>query len=424
MSHSNNWFSNRIWTDKPVYGDSPIGNLEVFMVSNMLPLQQGFDGNIHTRLSIGVHDNSAFLASEQGIISTVMSLTNSTAVVAELRCMPRINYIQRNILVKTPLHKVTLKSKERNPHDFTIKSLSFRTEPFKVLNGNISIVSQGKVGNAPYDFSYSVLDKIMFISFSPVQCLVCIGTSGISITLEQGLPLKYLLSFNPNILTEIILMQNLPFRRDDGNCKALAININSKNILLQRQYGLIFREICDNLQFRSQPIGLACPSSFNQVRISLEIAILGNGDCNAFSWINPQFNEWHSLGKGLAVAWNIEFDSNPFDLSFTFPNSTFTAGINLNVESSSCFGFCKGLSVELHEFGAGVPFIPQEIELAGSLHGKVSEEFMFPASNIISLQKNSASHTANHIYMLQKIYDNNYSTIPPTRKRRGLPCRD
>jgi hypothetical protein len=37
MSHSNNRFNNRIWTNESVYRDSPIGNLERIMVSGISP---------------------------------------------------------------------------------------------------------------------------------------------------------------------------------------------------------------------------------------------------------------------------------------------------------------------------------------------------------------------------------------------------
>ena len=103
----NNWRYNRIiGTHESVYRDSPIGNQETFLVRRISPLQQGFDCDILARISIGVHDNSTFFASEQGIICTTVSFTNSTAVVTELGCMPCIDSIQRNILVKASLDEI------------------------------------------------------------------------------------------------------------------------------------------------------------------------------------------------------------------------------------------------------------------------------------------------------------------------------
>ncbi len=239
MSHSNVGQTNFIGTHESIYRDSPIGNQETFLVRRSSPLQQGFDGNIKTCLSIGVHDNSTFLASEQGIVSTVMSLPNSTAVGTELGRMPRINDIQRNIPVKAPLFKVLLEGKERNPHNFTIESFSFGTEAFKILNGNVSIISQSHFSNISYNFTNTVLHKIMLISFSPIKCLYCISTSSITITLQNGLPLKQLFAPFPNILSKVVLMQNLSFRGKNRNRKAFAVYIDSKNILLQRQFKFV-----------------------------------------------------------------------------------------------------------------------------------------------------------------------------------------
>ncbi len=404
-----------------VYKTTPIGNLEGFMVSNILPLQQGFYGNILTCLSIRVYDNSAFLASEQGIISTVMSLTNSTAVVAELGRMPRINDIQYDILVKAPLFKILLESKERNPHDFPIKSFAFWIESLEVFNRNVCIISQSHLSNISNNFSYSVLDEVMLISFSPIQCLIRTGTSSICITLENGLPLKYFLPANPKVLPEIVLMQNLTGRRDYRNRKALAIHIDSKNILLQRQFDFVFGKIGDNLKPRSQSIGLATPSVLQQVGVSLKVAVPNNRNCNPIPRIDSKFNKRHSHSKGLAVAGNIEFDSNTFGDAFAFPNSTFQTSINLNVESGPYFGFHKGLPMEIHEGIAEISICPESVEFGSSLQGEVLEDFALLDSTLINLQKNSAFHTTNHIYKFARIY--NYDArqfLPPLKRGASL----
>ncbi len=72
MSHSNNRLNNRTLTNKSVYRDSPIGNLEIIMVSVVSPLQQGFYGSVRACLSNGVNGNSASLASEHEIVSAFM----------------------------------------------------------------------------------------------------------------------------------------------------------------------------------------------------------------------------------------------------------------------------------------------------------------------------------------------------------------
>ena len=414
MSHSNVVQTNFIGTHESVYRDSPIGNLERIMVSGISPLQQGFHGDIKTCLSIGVHDSSALLASEQGIVSTVMSLSNSTAVGTELGCMPCINDIQRNILVKAPLYDVLLESKKRNPHDFTIEFLSFGTESFEVLNRNASVISQSHLSNILNDFSYSILDKVMFISFSPVQCLIRIGTSSISIGTQSALSFKQFLPSLPDVLPEVILMQNLTFRRDNGNSKAFAVHINSKNVLLQRQFSFFFGKISNNIEIWSQPICLTHPSVLEEVRISLEVPILFYGNGNSVSWINPQVNERHGHIESLTIAWNIEFESNSFGCAFASPYCTFQTGINLDIESISCFGFGKCLSMEVHESIAKVPTFSKPIEFGSCLQREVFEDFALFGSNPINLQKNSSFHTTNQIYVFWKVYNaNTRQLLPP-----------
>ena len=132
-----------------IYKTTPIGNLDKirFVEDMTFPLQQAFQCNISTCISIGVHYNSAFLASEQGIVSTVMSLPNSTAVVAELGCMPTINYVKRNSLIKASGIRISLNFPKGILITILLNFLPFGFESFKVLNGNISIIPQGKVGN-------------------------------------------------------------------------------------------------------------------------------------------------------------------------------------------------------------------------------------------------------------------------------------
>jgi hypothetical protein len=329
MLYNNNRQTNFIGTDESVYRDSPIGNLEEFSVKRILPLQQGFYCDILTRISIGVHDNSAFLAPEQGIIGTAVSLPNSTAVGTELGCMPRINDIQRNILVKAPLDKVILEGKKRNPHDLTVEAFAFRTESLKILNGNVSIISKSHFSNLPNDFAYSILHEVMFIAFSPIQCLIRIGTSSIGITTQSGLPLEEFSSSLPNILSEVILMQNLSFRRHNSNGKTLAVHINSKNILPQRQFDFILGKICNNLKIASESISLASPSTLQKVEIPLEVAVLDNKDTNGILRKQRKFDKRQSHIKNLAVARNIKLESNSFRFAFASPDIAFNIADNL-----------------------------------------------------------------------------------------------
>ena len=122
---------------------------------------------------------------------------------------------------------------------------------FEVLNGNVSIVSDCHLGNVSNDLSNTILHKIMLIPFGILQCFIRIGTSSIGIGLEDGLSFKNLLPFDPNILCEVVLVQNLSVRGKNGNGEAFAIDIDSKNILLLRKFNFFLGKISDNLNWKS-----------------------------------------------------------------------------------------------------------------------------------------------------------------------------
>lgn len=308
------------------------------MVSSTSPLQQGFYGNIEACLPIGVHFNSAFFASEQGIVSTVMSLPNSTAVGTELACMPRINDVQRNILVKAPLFKVLLEGKERNTHNLTIESFPFGAESFKVLNRNICIISQSHLSNLSDNFAYSVLHKVMLISFESSKRLLSIVASHVGIMLQNRLSLKDFLPLNPNIISKIILMQNLSFRRDNRNSKAFAVYIHSKDIPSGRQFNILLGKVSDDLQIRSQAIGLACPSILEKVGISLEVAVLNNGNRDGILRKDAEPDKRHTEVKGFGVARNIEFQGSILSFALASPSRTFNIADNLRIKRGAFLG--------------------------------------------------------------------------------------
>jgi hypothetical protein len=341
MSHSNVGQTNFIGTHESVYRDSPIGKSEIFLVERMFSLQQGFEGNVLARISIGINFNSAGLASEQGIIPIVMSLSNSTAVGTELGRMPRINDVKCDCLVETSLDKVFFESEEGNPHDLSVESFSFWTESLEIFYRNIGVISDCHFGNVPDNFSDAVLHEIMLIPFGLLECPVCIGTSSVGIGLKDELAFKNLLSLDPDVLSEVVLMQNFAFRRNNRNSEAFAIDINPKDIPLLGKFGILFGQICDNLQTGSQTIGLASPSVFKKIPISVKIAVLHEWNSN------PIFRVWCKFNKGhrFSIEWfgdilgYIESDSNAsFGWSFASPYKTFNIADNIGMEFSG--GLC------------------------------------------------------------------------------------
>ncbi|MCL5680336.1 MAG: hypothetical protein M1465_03295 [Candidatus Marsarchaeota archaeon] len=218
-------------------------------------------------------------------------------------------------------------------------------------------------------------------------------------------------------------MQNLSFRRNDRNCEAFAVHINTENVSFREQFGLVLGKISNNLKSRSKTISFAHPTAFYEIGISLPITVLFNGNSDPVSRINSKFNKIEGFGsEGFAVARNIEFDGNPSNLCFASPYGTFQAGINLNIETCPFLGISKSFSMKIHERIAEVPAFPESVIFGSRLQGKVFENFGFLASNVINLQKNSTLHITNQIYMFANIYYANYSKfIPPLKGVGFLP---
>ena len=335
----NNFINNVIGTHESVYRDSPIGNLERFLVKSISPLQQGFYSDCNTGFSVAIDYLSAF-ALEQRIIGGTMPLPNSTAVSTPFTGMPTINYIKCNMFVKTPCNKVLFESEERNPHNFPVELLSFRAELLEVLYRNVSIILNCKVGNVPDNLTYPICNKVMFLSFGLSEKLPCKTASVVVLmTLQDTLSFKYVFPSYPDILAKITLAQNLPFWTNNRNSKAFAIHINSKDISLSCKNFIRFGKVGNNLEVRSQSISLANPALIQQSTVSLPVAILDNGNSDGIPWINPQFDKAHRFsGKGLTVAGNIEFDSNAFGDAFASPDRAFNLAYNLNIKRGNGFG--------------------------------------------------------------------------------------
>gem|GEM_PF-4109389 len=422
MLHRNITQTNIIWTHEPVYRDSPIGNLEGFMVSNMLPLQQGFQCNILTCMSVGIDYNSAFLTSEQGIVSTVVSLPNSTAVGTELTCMPSINSIEPYVFIKASLLENLFKSIERNMHNFTVEPFAFRTKPMKIFYRNICIISQSHIRNISYNFANPILNKVVLFSLKSSKSLLSIFTSLICIRLKFRFAFKNMFPFNPDILSKIILMQNFSVRRQHSHSKAFAINVNSENIRSHMSSDIFFRKVRNNLQVWGKPIRLASPAVFEKAFIPLPIAVLFDRNSNPISWVNSKFDKVEIFGReSLAVAGDIELYSNSFCFAFASPNPSFKIADNLSIKR--CILFNRGVYflMEFRKLIAEISLFKKSIEFRSSLQGKVFENSALFGSNFINFQKDSSFHITNHIYMFARLFKYCARNSSP-RFRMESPC--
>jgi hypothetical protein len=126
---------------EPVYWDSPTGNLDrIRMGIRTGPLQQGFDGHSQTCFSIRVHDLVAFLASEKGIVLSIVSiLRDSTVARTSFGRVIWINPVQRNAVVKTTGFEDPSENVRRNAQNLLVKPSFSGLESEKLFNRNVGV---------------------------------------------------------------------------------------------------------------------------------------------------------------------------------------------------------------------------------------------------------------------------------------------
>ncbi len=385
---------NRIWTSQEsVYGDSPIGKLEQTMVSRLIPLQQGFHGYGKTSLSVAVHDEAASFASEQGVVGGIVAFPDSTAAGAPLARMPTIHNVQPDSFIEASLLKVPSERIEGNPHDLPIEPLSFRTKTLQVFNGDIGIVLEGEIRNVSNYFTDPVFHKVVFPLLRSIQLLLSRLAASIRIGTQKALTLKYFLTFHPNILAKIHLLQHVAFRRQDCEGEAFAVHINPKNVPSFRHVIGFLREMGGNLQVRGQPEGFAGPPASKQAVKPIPIFVLFNGNSNPLSRDKSEFNKTKFLRfECLAISGNVEFDGHPTN-SHTFlpfsPSAPSKVADDLTVESCSLLGFGADATPELVEFPVLATLAEKPVNFNSSGLLEVTEGSLFGESGI-GLKKDSA----------------------------------
>lgn len=260
-------------------------------------------------------------------------LCHSTAVATPFAGVVGIHYIQSDFLIKTSTHQYFLEFEERHPEDFSVELLAFAAESLEVLNRNVSIKLECKGGNFPHYFSKPVFDKVVFVVLEPAKILSGFSVSFISKGLELGTPFHEFLSSIPNVLAKIGLIVCFAFRRKDGDSKAFGIHINTKNVLVLKE-GFFFVEISNNLSVRQKPIGLTNPAISNKGKVTLEILVSFDRNCNPIFWFDAQFYEEIGFGaEGLAVSGNVELDADRLGrIAFLAPSIPDKRADNLNVE--------------------------------------------------------------------------------------------
>ena len=225
---------------------------------------------------------------------------------------------------------------------------------------------------------------------------------------------------------KISLIQNLASWRYDTDGKLFCVDVNPKDILPHWQFDVFFGQISDNLKVAGQSVGLASPSIKKKVMVSLPIPILDNGNSNPVSGIDSEFHKEHGFGlKCLAISGDVELGRQPSDtISLLQPCIPYKGSHNLNVETSPIFGGMADLVMEIPHVFASFTLGENKIEFGECLSVELCEYPSLSCSGFY-LQKYSTFHSLDQKYLARKIYKDyaNNSTIHPTHKWCGLPCR-
>lgn len=328
-----------IGTKKPVYRDSPAGKLEEVRVGTMQPpLQQGFDSDSQASFPVTIYHLSAFTP-EQGIVAYRMPFfSHSTAAATPLTGVVGINDFETDSLIKAPIFEVFPEQGKRHTKNLLVEPFTLATEPFELLNTNVSIVFDGEIGDVPDNSTYPVFDKVPFAMLELVEFPLCGMIAFSSEALKQSLTLHNFPAPPPDVFPEVKLLENLAFGGKDAHREAFAVHINANHVGFA-SHSLFLGQESNNFAIRSQPVGLANPPISNQIGVSLEIPVLLDCHGNPISGIQAKLNKKVALGtESLAVSRSVELDSDGFQ-NFTFApdHISYNVADNLAVERGVCF---------------------------------------------------------------------------------------
>jgi len=302
--------NNIIRTNEAVYRASPSGNLgRNRMVSTVIPLQMGFYGNRETRFSIRIHDKSAFLAPEQGVVGTAVSGTHSTAAGTPFARVPSINDVQTYIIVKTSRFEDFSKSIEGDSHDLAVEVPTYWLELIEVFDCNLRIETVRNDDDFPDDLSEVRLDIVPLGTLHPCELLP--GVHG----LQFRPSLHEMLPFDPDILSKIGLIE-YPVRLGvpDRDREVSGIDVNPEDVPAFPGFLVLFGKISDDFTVHCQPECLAFPSVNEKTGEPPVVPVLFDWNRDLLSRIETELHEEVLPGtERLAVAGDIEFHGQTGD---------------------------------------------------------------------------------------------------------------
>jgi hypothetical protein len=304
----------------------------------LIPHYQRFDSDSQTSLSITVHNLSAFTL-EQSIVASTMTFTHSTAVSTPFTCMVGVDGCESDILVEASGFHGSFEEQDRHPQNLFIESSALGTESFKVLNGDVSIILDGKVCDVSDNLACPILDEVLLVSSELSESLRGFMASFVCEASKLVSSCHNTLTLNPNVLAKVELLQDFAIGSENTHRIAFAVDINADYISSSGYLSLRTIQEGNNLTISSQSIGLASPPNSKQVFVSLPVTVLSERNSYTLFGFDAQLNKVIAEGECSGISRDIEFDSDALqDMPFTSNNSTLNITNHLAIKGGTQLG--------------------------------------------------------------------------------------
>jgi len=309
----------RIWTNKPVYWDSRVGNLDKTRLGEVLrcPLQHGFNSDSQRGFSVAVHKHTTLLTFVQSVVSRLMSIVHCTAVWTPLRSVVSVNNLKRDTVLFTIRAKKLPKAGIRDSVDFPVSLfVKFVFSPFnaKLFNGDGDIIRLSKVQNFFDNLPASCFHKIFLFMFKPLKIFLGFSKAFIGVALKFPSAFKIFslfLCYVPSKVKLLFHFRSLSVKDGYGGKGGRAnIDTNNKPSTVHWVRKLFFKNN-SNLSIPQEGDIFETPSIFKKGVKTVKLIVESN-------------RNYKKLVRRISdfKTWIVSFRYNQFEPSFVNSNRT------------------------------------------------------------------------------------------------------
>ena len=330
-----------------VYKDPSIGNLGRTNLGRVsFPLQQEVFADVHTSISISIHNKPTGLTLIQPIVFTFNFIQSSTST-TKLRSMIRINSNNVNSLLSRDNSQKTSKLGIRNFvnnfvdfSSFGIPEFSPNFQVLQIFNNNMADLELfSQFDDFVTDLKHSCSNKIIFYSSDISQTSQgSIAESLVIDAFQLRFSVFNLPSFMENVLSKIKLSQDFFISIHNSQSKTSSININSQDISINFTSEVLFDiDLQYPLIFPNQLTGRKIPSFFDMDFKSLEQSIFINRQYQSFIFSKSRKRNvggssfGFSISKTPKIKLNRQFSYFLTDFS-SIPNNSYCSDNQLGRE--------------------------------------------------------------------------------------------